>query len=355
MSPERSSRMTTAHHQAGEPRLVADVRRRLDLLSRAERLRWLTFFPIGAITAGFETLGGVVVFGLVALLSNPDTAMRQSLVAGLARLLSGVGLGATVLTLALVAVALYAVKNFMLLASLYYRAHVIGDIAAELASRVVRAYLTAPYVFHLRRSSAEVAQNVLGGLPAVLRLLDSVVTFATELFVVIGLLILLFRLAPIETIVALALIGGVLGLFLGLTRGHHHRLGARHYELSAKVLKRMQQAMGGIKEVKVFGREQYFYDALARAEEARARVAMSYIALESIPRLVAEMSFVLGLVGLILTLQLRTSDFGTALPFIGLYAYAGFRLIPAGHRLNLHLGLIRYDLAVSTSLARDAM
>src|SRR5262249_55181666 len=114
-----------------------------------------------------------------------------------------------------------------------------------------------------------------------------------------------------------------------------------------------QHALGAIKEVRVFGRERYFGDLLARDEAARTRVSVEHAALESLPRLFTETAFVLGLVGLVAVVELRGQPTTAVLPFIGLYAYVGFRLIPAAHRLSLQAGNIRYEIAATETLCAD--
>ena len=138
---------------------------------------------------------------------------------------------------------------------------------------------------------------MLSGISAVVRLLDSVVTLVTELLVVAGLVLLLMRMALFETFVATFIIGGIVGIFVRTTRSRFHRLGARHFGLGSTVMQTLQHALGGIKEVKVFGREAYFGEALAGLEGARTRVLVDRAALESVPRLLTETAFVLGLVG----------------------------------------------------------
>lgn len=333
--------------------MLIALRRRLALLTLRERIWWLGLFPASVLTAVLETLGAIVVFAAIAMLTDPAASAHQPIAAMAGGWMHGAGIAVTPMTLTVAAALIMLLKNGVVLVVTSYRVRVAAATAARLSAQVVRSYLAAPYVFHLRRSSADTAQNVLTGVPSVLRLFDSSVTFLTELLVVAGLLALLLRVTVLETLVALAVIGGVLALFVRMTRGRHHRLGEEHYALSARVLQQMQQAIGAIKEVKVFGREAHFYRLLAADESARAGVGVRYLALESVPRVLAETAFALGLLALVWTMHLRGAAIESMLPFIGLYAYAGLRLIPAGHRLNLHLGLIRYDLAVSAALCRD--
>lgn len=333
--------------------VATELRRRLALLNPRERLLWFGLLPAGVSMAALETLGAVMVFGAIAMLTDPAAASRQPIAAFAGGWLERLGFTGSAVALTVAAALVNLLKSGVVLAVMYYRARIAAATAQRLSTDVARSYLAAPYVFHLRRKSADTAQNVLTGLPSVLRLFDSTVTFFTELVVVVALVGLLLRVTLFETLAALLVIGGVLVAFLRLSRGRYHRLGEQHYKLSARVLQQMQQAMGAIKEVKVFGREAHFLRLLAADESARARVGVNYLALENVPRLLAEFAFALGLLALVGTMQFRGAAMETMLPFIALYAYVGLRLIPAGHRLNFHLGLIRYDLAVSDALCRD--
>lgn len=328
----------------------AALRRRLALLTPGERLWWLSCFPLGLLTASLETIGGVLIFALTAALLNSGSGTAQT---ALTSVLETFGVPANAVALTVLTAVVYVIKNTVLLAAIYYRSRVTTSIGSGLSARITRAYITAPYAFHLGRNSAETSQNILDGVPGLVRLFEAVVTLVTELLVVTGLTVLLMRVAFLETLVAAAIIGLMVGTFVRFTRDRYRTLGDRHYVLSTGVLRSLQQALGGVKEVAVFGREGYFADAISRDDAGRMRVAVVHAALESVPRLITESAFVLGLVGLVVALELRTGSIAAVMPFIGLYAYAGFRLIPAGHRIAYQAGAMRYDAAATETLCRD--
>lgn len=330
----------------------AALRRRLALLTSGERLWWLSCFPLGLLTASLETVGGVLIFALTAALLNSTTGGGATQTA-LTAALHTFGVPANAVALTVLTAVVYIIKNVVLLAAIYYRSRVTTRIGAGLSSRITRAYVTAPYTFHLGRNSAETAQNILDGVPGLVRLFEAVVTLATEVLVVAGLTVLLMRVAFLETLVAASIIGLMVGTFVRFTRDRYRSLGERHYTLSTNVLRALQQALGGMKEVAVFGRERHFADAISRDDAGRMRVAVVHASLESVPRLITESAFVLGLVGLIVALEMRTGSIAAVMPFIGLYAYVGFRLIPAGHRIAYQAGSMRYDAAATETLCRD--
>ncbi len=161
--------------------MIRDLRSRLALLTANERLQWLPLFPLGAAIAILEMMVGLVFFQLIASLTASNAVSLAGIVA--VGWIPWVGEGVSTLTLAAVAAGVTVLRTAVILAASAYRAWCAGRIAGELSSRLTAAYLRAPYVFLTRRSSAEVTQNLLTGVPAVLRLLDSLSTIGTELVV----------------------------------------------------------------------------------------------------------------------------------------------------------------------------
>ena len=73
-------------------------------------------------------------------------------------------LGATpILALAGWAAGIHILKNALLAAMTWWRAHVAAFDAAALSTRLLRVYLAAPWTFHLRRSSATLIERLHDG------------------------------------------------------------------------------------------------------------------------------------------------------------------------------------------------
>jgi ATP-binding cassette subfamily C protein len=74
--------------------------------------------------------------------------------------------------------------------------------------------------------------------------------------------------------------------------------------------------------------------------------------LDAMPRLVLESAFVVGMLALIAA-GAATGSVAAMLPLVSLYAYAGFRVIPAAHRIALQANNLRWSLSASAGLAGD--
>lgn len=327
------------------------VRRRFALLTPQERWWWLSCLPLGGVTAALETVSGLLIFALMGTLLG-SSGGRIGAVLG--SLLAGVGIGVSTKSLTALCAAFYIAKNLVWILATYYRSHVMATIGASLSGRFIRAYLTAPYAFHLRRNYTDTAYGFTSGVPAIVHMLEAVVTLVTELLVVVGLSVVLMRVALVETLTAAGIIGVSVLTFSWFTKGRFQVLGERHATLGGDLDRQVLQALAAFREVTVFGRASTFARRIADVDARRLDAAMDFAALEGAPRLWTETAFILGLAGLVLALDVTSLSLQTVIPFIGLYAYAGFRLIPAGHRLSYQLNRIRFEVAASEVLCRDA-
>jgi ATP-binding cassette subfamily C protein len=142
-------------------------------------------------------------------------------------------------------------------------------------------------------------------------------------------------------------------LLLKLSRRIFTRLGSREQELKQEILKSLQQSLGGVKEVKVLGRERFFFDDFTSRHGALTRLRAHHFTLSAAPRLIIETIFITGMLFVISSLVM-SSEVGTGLmPQLGLFAYAGVRLIPSASRTLANLNSIRFGSSVTQRLYND--
>ena len=175
------------------------------------------------------------------------------------------------------------------------------------------------------------------GVHSVFRgVLGSLVTIATEVLVVAGLVVVLGVTAPGVTLVAVVVVGGLLSLPLMLSQRAAARWGRAVQLIDTAILQTLQQSLGAVKEVKLTGREAFFLGQLGERVPAAARLRLRYHTLAAALRMAVETVFVCGLLLVSLLVTLRHEPSGV-LPLLGLYAYAGFRVIPSANRIMLYV------------------
>jgi ATP-binding cassette subfamily C protein len=318
------------------------------------RLRWACLIPLSVLTAAFEAIGAAGIFALIKLLSTPPSLPALPLFAAIVSFFPWrEGNGLIFSFTALIAV-FYIAKNCLAAVSVYLQSKMTTDSAAALSRQMLQGYLSAPYTFHFARNSAELIRNTTDSAEAVFRLnLMPAVNIASESFVLLGLIIVLLATAPTVTLIATTILFSLLLILLKLTRRSFIRLGAREQNLKRTILKSLQQSLGGLKEIKVLGRERFFFNDFTLRHRALTRLRARHLTLSAIPRFLIEAVFVSGILLLIALLTAYGNVGVELIPLLGLYAYAGFRIIPSVLRIMASLNDLRYGLPITQRLHQD--
>src|SRR5439155_1452972 len=313
--------------------MLDTIRKSFLMLPADRRWRWLAL-PVLAVLMGVAEGGAAAaVFALSKVIAAPAAVASVPIAGRIAPLLPwqdprGVVVAFTVL------VALYHVaKNVLVVGTQYVRHHIIGESSATLACTMLRGYLLASYPFHFRRHSAELIRNTTHSVAAVLTTLGAAGALLSELLVGAGIAAVLLTASPVATLVAGVVLAGLIGVLLRGTRQLARRTGRGGHEIQRELLQTLQNAFGAIKEIKALGREGFFYRTYA--EKQRDLLALGYlgVTVEAIPPVVVETVFVCGAL-LVVALLTLIGQGGGGLPLLGLFASAGFRIIPMANRLT---------------------
>lgn len=321
--------------------MMRGVRRCLALLALAERRRWAMLFPLALLAAALEATGAAAVFGLVALIGDPSRVTALPLPQALA-----VGTWsprAVVLAAALAVGIFYIGKNLVLTALAALQSHIVSASIVAVSRRILRGYLAAPLVAQARRSSSELIRNSTSSVQtAFTDLLEPASAAATEACIVVAIVAVLVATAPLATLGAGVALAVLLGLLVGGTRRALARWGREEQTGRGALLQTLQQAFHGLKEIKVHGRERFFYDAFARQQAALAGLRYRTATLQTASRLLIETTFVAGVLIVVALADLSGRGGAELVPLLGLYAYAGFRVIPSINRILSYAQRMQY-------------
>jgi ATP-binding cassette, subfamily B, bacterial PglK len=329
------------------------LRQLLALLSRGERRGLAALVAINACAALIEVVGVFSILPFLAIAGDPSVVERQALLRGV-REWTGLEshrefiLAAGVFTI----VAIVATNAFGML-SLWYRTRYCCRVLAAMSERLFRAYLSQPYVFFLRRNSAVLGKDLLNEVWGFFaNALDPVTCVVARglslLFVVAALFIYDWRAACVVFVV----LGGFYGAMHALFQHRLSTLGRMRWDANERRHLLVAEALGGLKEVRLFGRERWYAGEFARESNTVARASGRSFLYGISPRYLLEsLAFTL-LVGVVLAVLLRDRPLTEILPLLGLYAVAGVRLMPALQIVYQYLTTIRTNTVAVHGLAK---
>lgn len=249
-------------------------------------------------------------------------------------------------------VFLFAIKNTFLIFLARFQAQFVFGIEESLSNRIYKIYLNQPYPFFLKKNTAELLRNVMREPSQFAHnALSPLCLLITELFISIGVIVLLIVINPLAAICSLLLFGGVGYIFYAFAHKKISQWGKEHQFHESKRLQNLQEGFGSIKEILIGSLQKRFTIQYAYHMHSGAVAGVNQQSVQSAPRLFIE---VFAVVVLALTVGLLSgSDPAMLLPIIGLYAAAAFRLMPGVNRIINALQSLRYSESSVHLLAKE--
>ncbi len=332
--------------------MLQTVRDAFRFLPTGQRARWACLVPLAVGAAGLEAAGAAAIFVLVRLLEGSDPALPPWAASALGPLSPETA--SPIVIAGVVTALLFLIKNGLRLGEVRWRQHCATSASAEIATALLEKYLHAPYPFHLQRHSATLIRNVQTAVQTVCRtVLISATAFVSEALAMIAVIVVLCAATPGPALITAAVAALITVTVMGLMQSTFGHLGRRTHELEGRTLQRLEEALDGIKAVKVLGRESWFTGTFARPRRELARLDARRGTLEMVPRLALETLLIAGFAVVVIVAHGHVRDGSTLLPLLGIYSYAALRLLPSIHWMVFHANHLRFGAPAIAEIKSD--
>jgi len=250
-------------------------------------------------------------------------------------------------------VFVYICKTIFLIWSAWVQKGFSTSVTARLGRLLFSNYLRKPYSFHVEVNSSELIRNVQNSASLMSGLIEPILSALADGFVALGLLTLMFVFEPVGTISTLAIFGTCAFLFNKFSKDKIKKWGESQNFHKGMVLKHLQQGFGGVKDVVVLDKQEYFVEEFSKHLEANARVQKHFSIAQSIPRYGLEILALVGLATLVTSMSLAGKNISEIVPVLGLFGATAFRLIPAVNRGISNLQLFNLSLPALNGIYPD--
>lgn len=223
-----------------------------------------------------------------------------------------------------------------------------------LAKRLVAGYLNQPYSWFLSRHSADLGKTILSevslvvnqGLNPTLDLIrQSVVTFA--------IMMVLIFVDPKLTLIVILTLGLSYGLIYFSIRDFIQKIGQKRLDANQWIFTSTNEAFSATKEIKVSGLEEEYIKRFSSPAKSLSKIQALAGIISQSPRFALEAISFGGMLLVVLYLMAKSSNFVNVVPVIALYAFAGYRLIPAIQQIYVSTTLLRFVGPAIDNLQKD--
>lgn len=313
--------------------------------SPQEKRILLFLLVVVIITALLQVIGVASIFPFIAVATDPASIDKNQYLKLLKTFLM---LNEREFIISLGGLVLFSLilTNVFLAFSQWLTSKFLATTVHNLTNKMFQRYLYEKYEFHLQRNSAELIKNltsevgrvVNGGIMSSINVISGCIT---TLFI----LTLLFIVNPYIAMSVCGVLGGAYALVYWAIKVKMAWIGVETTRLMSLRMRYYSEALGGIKELSVLGREKLYIDSFVTVSEDLVKYKVYSAAVMDLPRYLIEIISFGGIIAITIYLVAIQGDTKTALPMIALYGLAAYRLMPALQGMFKSFATIKHDIA----------
>lgn len=324
--------------------MIEILKRMAVLFEKKDRMSFALFFAGIFLNSLMEVVGIGLIVPFISLLAHPEMLQTNHYLSMAYQFFGFHSFLQFMVALAAFTVAVFLVKNAVLLLTTFHQARFIFDKKVAISTRLFRAYLMSPYSYHLKRNLGQFQQKI-GAVDGVVMFgVLNIIYILTDGFLVLCLLAVLMKTNFVMTLAAMVVLAGGLLVYFYFLQGKIHRWGEATHLHNAQLLQQVNQGLGSIKESKLLGREMFFVERFRfHLQQMGLQLSKNEVVTKS-PKLFIE-TIVIGLVMSAMSICLLSGQApGDVFVTISLFAIVTVRLMPSLNKISGAWGSFKFFL-----------
>lgn len=202
-------------------------------------------------------------------------------------------------------------------------------LGSDLSLCIYQKVLYQPYRVHVGMNSSEIINGISNKSGVIISsVIFPLLTFISSSVLFISVLITLIFIDPMISIIVSLIFGSIYALLIKKTRLKKIQNSGIIADQSSKIIKVLQEGLGGIRDVIIDGSQSIFCNMYKNADIPFRHAQASNQIIAQSPRFLMEALGILMIAGLTLYLIELKGDISKAIPTIGLLALGAQRILP---------------------------
>ena len=322
------------------------------LLSKSERRSGLVVIANLILCTVLEVVSVAALMPLIQVLTNSNLRSKYPMIT---RIFPESNDQFIVTLILIGVVCVFLLKGLFSGFSLWVQRGYVARLECRFQNQLFDKYTRKGHEFHITNNSAFLSRNILNSNNFVNNVIDPIFTLLADGFVTVALCILLITVEPFAMLITIPLVGTAAFVFHGFSKRQIEYWGVERQLKDGLKLQHMNEAFGGIKEVLIYGRGDFFRKRFELNVAQLADVNRKFTTLLGIPRLYLEFLSVVGLAVLVISMLVLGRTAESLFPLLALFAGGAFRLMPAINRITFAFQSLRMGRPIVDVLIGDLL
>ena len=226
-------------------------------------------------------------------------------------------------------------------------------MSERISSKIFRKFLSRDYSFHLNENSENLMTKINNDMLYIKTYFLSLLVFISEIIIFFGLLGILFYYSSDVILKVLPYLLFFLLLFYFFFNKIIKRIGHERKKNDYLKTKKIQEGIGGIKEIIAFRKIDYFSKSFNIYVEKLIKIFYIFHFLQKLPRIYFETLTVVGISAFTIIILLSTNDIDNSVAILSIFVVFSLRLLPSINRIVNSLNSFKYCLPAFKSVAKE--
>ncbi len=319
------------------------IRQLAYIFKRRDKLKIFVLFIMALIGSLLECVGVSIFMPFVNVLMDTSEIHTNEYLSFLYNRFSFHTDQGFLTVMAGVIMLIFVAKNLYMILQKYAIYRFSYNTQMKISTRLLKAYMSEPYTFHLNKNVSVLQRSMQEDSELFTRAIIHFMELVVEVMVCIALGSYLLYVSKSITVIIVSLLIICIGTFTFTARKYARGYGKKCQGYKAKIYQWMNQALGGIKEIKILNRESYFIRSYESYFKKFAKGQRINRLLGVMPKYIVEMVSISGMLfAIMIKMNYGRKDIVEFIPQLAAFAVAAFRLLPAVGRINEHVTDIMY-------------
>lgn len=297
-------------------------------------------------------IGVGMVLPLVAVIVEADPSQRHPLLTSVVRILGDPTNEEFLLIGTFIFFILIFLKSAISLLILARQKQLGAEIRISISKALFKRILSSSFSFHRYENSSKIIRSLTSDVRSYEACLNSTVIIFGEILIIASIIFLLGLVDPLGLVLILLLTISSASIYLKIVAPRLNNWGTSARQENALLVKHINQAIGGIKEIKILNREPAFRYLFEGSINRLTNYQKKFSIIQAIPTSAFEVITALGILLIITASIYRGEDVGSILPVLALFGVSAARLMPSIGRVAGSFQTIRYNRPGMEALSR---
>jgi ABC-type multidrug transport system fused ATPase/permease subunit len=322
---------------------LTTIRKVYKLFRHQHRKKIYTLIFLFTIAGILEVAGVGSLFPFLSILTNPETAFNNKVISEISILLNVENKKILIVIMGSITILLFLFANLLSLINIWTMQKFAWSVQSQMATDMLKDNINLPYSYFLNHHSSDITKNIITETEIFLQgCLFPLLQFAA--YGLIAIFIISF-LAFINLKVAIIIFSFF--LFIILTFNYFiqpklKKIGETRLKATTSRFKILNECFGAIKEIKILGREDFFLSYFKVPSSEFSQSMANFAIIKGLPRYGMEIIGFSFLIGWLIISLFNNNTFTEIFPMLGLYAIAGYRVLPAITRVYAAINAFQF-------------